>query len=253
MGFIVASSWHRPSWSACYPFIALGAIIKFGGIISEARGKQNGMVYSRNTYGNYMRNKVTPSNPKSSHQQNVRSRLSTVSQAWAGLTDAQRSGWIEGAKVFTRTNIFGDKVPLTGFNLYVRLNRNLQEAGVALITSCPAPAAVTGISNLVQLLCTSTPAFTLTFAPTPVPANYDLFVYATVPMGQGVTYADGLFRLLVVLPAATATGASIQAAYTARFGAQAAGTRIFVRAKLVSHVTGLESVPYQFSCVVATP
>jgi hypothetical protein len=48
--------------------------VLYGQIISEARGKLGGLVASKNTYGNYMRNKVTPANPQTTEQVAARNR-----------------------------------------------------------------------------------------------------------------------------------------------------------------------------------
>ena len=46
--------------------------------------------------------------------QNVRNRLSTNSQAWRGLTEAQRQGWIDAAINFPFTDIYGNTKILSG-------------------------------------------------------------------------------------------------------------------------------------------
>ena len=48
-----------------------------------------------------------------------------------------------------------------------------------------------------------------------------------------------------------ASPANIQAAYTARFGAQLEGDKIFFMAKLVSNLSGISSTPRMVSGVTA--
>ena len=87
-------------------------------IAADIRGHAGGTVFSKNTFGNYIRNKVTPVNPNTVAQALVRSRFTSISQDWKGLTEAQRQAWNQGAINFQNTDIFGNSVPLTGFNLF---------------------------------------------------------------------------------------------------------------------------------------
>ena len=69
------------------------ARILFGNIVSEARGKLGGVVFSRNTSGAYARQKVSPVQPRTPAQLNQRSRLTAVSKVWETLTQNQREAW----------------------------------------------------------------------------------------------------------------------------------------------------------------
>lgn len=46
------------------------AKIKFGMMMTDARGKLGGQVFSKNRSGSYVRTKVTPVNPQTTTQQN---------------------------------------------------------------------------------------------------------------------------------------------------------------------------------------
>src|SRR5690606_26146133 len=98
------------------------AKIKFGMMMTDARGKLGGQVFSKNRGGSYIRTKVTPSNPRSSFQQAIRTLLSGFSQAWSSLTANQRSAWNGAVSNWSKTDIFGDIKNPTGKNLFVRLN-----------------------------------------------------------------------------------------------------------------------------------
>ena len=101
------------------------------------RGHTGGTVFSKNTFANYIRNKVSPVNPDTPAQSLVRSRFTSLSQDWRGLTQAQIRAWNQGAQAFAHTNVFGNNVPLTGFNLFKQLNQNLLAAGAATIDDIP--------------------------------------------------------------------------------------------------------------------
>ena len=57
--------------------------LKFGAIVTDGRGKIGGHVASKNRSGAYLRTKVTPSNPNTVAQVQVRSILASLSQSWS--------------------------------------------------------------------------------------------------------------------------------------------------------------------------
>lgn len=228
-----------------FGLFTFGAIIKFGHLISDARGKLNGTVFSRNTYGAYMRAKVTPVNPQTSFQAAVRNRLSDASQAWRGITEDERTGWNAIAVQFTRSNIFGDNVPLTGFNLFVRLNRNLLEIGLPLITQAPKPTTVEGVTSLAITPNATAGTFGVAYAPTPTPANHYMIVRATPGFGAGRSFFGGQFRVIGVLPPASASPLAAIADYVDRFGPLAVGQKYAVRVNFVHGLSGIDSTPLE--------
>jgi len=226
------------------------ALIKYGQLIAEARGALAGTVFSRNTYGAYMRSKVSPVNPNTTAQQGVRQFLTTVAQSWAGLSDNERLGWNTAAVNFSRTNIFGDSVPLTGFGLYTRLNRNLQEIGEALITAAPFIETITGIESLTLTATAAT--LSLAFAPDPVPAGHTWILYATPTMNAGKKFVKSEFRKIATIPAAQVSPFDLFAAWQTVFGGSPiSGGRIFVKVVPVLISNGQRGTELQASDIVA--
>jgi len=227
-------------------------LIKPSAIIAEARGKCGGAVFSRNTYGAYVRTKVTPTNPSTSNQQSVRSQLTEISQYWRQLTDAQRSAWESLAKEVSRTNIFGDSVAYTAFNLFQVVNRNLQTIGEAIIDDAPSIEAIESVTSLTLTAAAGTPALSLAFVPSPVPTGFKMVIYATPQISAGISFVKSEYRKLKVVDAAGTSPSNLLSDYVAKFGALVAGKRIFVAAKLVSKTSGMASLQLQTSAVVAS-
>lgn len=94
---------------------------------------------SHNRFGSYLRNRVIPTNPTSALQTQVRSNMTTLSQAWRGLTSAQRAGWATLGAQMTRTDSLGIVYDLTGFMAFISINRNKNTVGAATV-STDAPA-----------------------------------------------------------------------------------------------------------------
>jgi hypothetical protein len=223
---------------------------KYGAIVVAGSGKINGFVASRNRAGAYFRTKVTPVNPQSTAQLNVRNRLGARSQAWRGLTDTQRAAWNGVVSAFAKTDIFGDLKNPTGFNLYQALNNNLLTVGAAAISVPPVPAAVSTVT-----VTSITPAAGTGLIPMvlsgAVPASTAVKVFATAPQSPGVSFVKSEYRLITTLPAATATPVALGASYSAKFGSWTAGQKIFFKLVFVSTTTGQQSLPIQVVTISA--
>ena len=118
------------------------ARIKFGMMMTDARGKLGGHVFTKARSGATVRTKVSPANPKTSAQGAVRSRFATLSQSWRNLSEEQRIAWNNKASTVGKTNIFGDTYFPSGKNLFVAINTNILTAGGSAINIPPADVAL---------------------------------------------------------------------------------------------------------------
>lgn len=216
--------------------------MKFSALVSDMRNKLNGSVFSKNRAGSYLRNKVTPSNPSTASQALVRSILGTLSSGWRSLTEAQRDAWNSAVESWVTTDIFGDTVTPSGFQLYVRLNGNIVNAGGSAISTPPLPTGISGATALSLVADTSTPELTITSTPGTVPAGQACIVESTAGLSAGIFNFSGKYRKIATLAAAASIG-DVYTEYAAKFGAPTVGTKISVRIKFVNITTG-ESSPY---------
>jgi len=224
--------------------------IKWGALVVDGRNKIGGHVASKNRAGAYLRTKVTPVNPSSIAQVNVRQRLATMAVAWRGLSDAARIQWNAAVASFSKTDIFGDLRNPTGFNLYCRLNINLAMIGVAAIGVPPLPLAVESLLTIVptQVLAGAT---SIAYTATPTPALHVLVVDATAPISPGKSFVKSEFRNIGQVAAAAATPYVATADYNAKFGGPGlTGQKVFFRAKFIHMTTGQAGLPLQASCIV---
>ena len=125
------------------------AKIKFGMMMTDARGKLGGQVFSKNRSGAYVRTKVTPVNPRTDLQQSNRSLLGSLSSAWSNLTETQRSAWNSAVDNWQKTNVFGDLQKPPGKNLFTSLNKNRAYwFNHALMTLPPSKAEFIPLGNV---------------------------------------------------------------------------------------------------------
>lgn len=225
------------------------AKIKFGMIVTEARNKIGGHVLSKNRAGAYVRTKVTPVNPRTTSQVNVRASIASLASAWRSLATGLREQWIAAVKDYQHTDIFGDKVTPSGFNLFIKLNQNLFNIGVAMITSPPLPASVSAFTSMSVAMAKGAATAVATVAAT-IPAGETVIMFATAGQSAGKSFVKSQYRKIGTF----STGASLNFAtmYAAKFGAiPTAGTKVFVQCVHVNTTTGQRGQAVQASCIVA--
>jgi hypothetical protein len=224
------------------------AKIKFGMMMTDARGKLGGQVFSKNRSGAYVRTKVTPSNPRSMAQMESRSILGALSIGWNALSLAAISAWNAATPDWQKTDIFGDLKKPTGKNLYTALNKNLLQSGQAAVTTPPAKMLIPEITATEVVIDESSTAITFTGLTT-VPADTVLQVSATPKLQNGQNYVTNKMRVIDYIPTGAITGTAVWNAYSAKFGSLASGDRVAIELKYIGK-NGQAGVPLKFYAVV---
>jgi len=122
------------------------ALIKFGGGVVQASGSLSGDTFARNRFGNYVRARTKPVNPKSARQTAARLLVMMLAEQWreSPMTDEIRSAWGTYANSVNWNNRLGEVVKLTGFNMFVRGNCAILTAGGTLVTAAPTDLGLPG-------------------------------------------------------------------------------------------------------------
>lgn len=206
------------------------------------RNKLGGTVFSKNRGGAYSKTLVIPANPSSSGQVTKRSNFKAVSQAWKGLTDAQRLSWENAVDNWKRTDIFANiRVP-SGFSLYMRINIQLLRVGSAQRTTPPVPAKMPFVPSLSNsFTAAGTSLFVLPTAPVGYGAGFKMVIRVTKPVSAGVKFVKNLFADIMVSTAGGTSPFSITAAYALKYGVPAVGTKIASQVLVVNITSGQTS------------
>jgi hypothetical protein len=199
---------------------------------------------SRN--GLIRRSWVVPANPRSAEQLVTRSRLAAAAQAYDNLTEEQQDAWIAAAAQEQSKPTLGQSGPLTGLQLYTKLNAALAIVGEPVVSTPPAKPTfdanvvqsleITNVTNVIaiKLVCSgSSDAFNL--------------VRAAAPQNSG-TRRPMSIRLLGELPEVQTGKSDITALYTAKFGTPAVGQRIFIQSNQLED--GWQDLPLAFTGLV---
>lgn len=114
-------------------------LVKYGGGVIQISGSIAGTTHARNRFGNYMRARTKPVNPKSARQMGARILMMMLAEQWreSPMTEAMRIAWQTYANSVNWNNALGETVTLTGFNMFIRGNAALITAGGTLVTDGP--------------------------------------------------------------------------------------------------------------------
>lgn len=228
--------------------------IKYSALVSDARGKLNGSVASKNRYGNYLRNKITPTNPQTSAQSRMRALFGSISKGWGALTQAQRNLWEDFSRQHPYNDIFGDSKVLQGSAMYQRVNLNLSKLEKSLLV---VPGAVSDIPPLEQVhalmdlgsggdieIIQVTGEFDDTTT-----ENQTMVVYATPPISPGRNFVKNDFRLIDWADADGLTAdivKDVTSKYIEAFGDSVPDDyKVFVRVAILDIKTGLQGPVWQ--------
>lgn len=215
-------------------------------LVAPQSGSYQGITASRNRFGQYIRTRATPVQPRTVAQLNQRARMSTNAAAWRALTDAQRAGWLDLGLSITRTDSLGQGYTLNGFMAYCSVNNNLLDAGDSAVSN--APAIVTPPDLLTVTLTLTAAAVSAAYTATPLGAGVRLFTWVSPQRSAGRKF-EGDYRLLQVSAAAAASPAVLTTAYTAKFGVPVVGNRIFFLFE--TYQAGFKGSPFTVAQVVA--
>lgn len=222
------------------------AKIKFGALVTDARGKLDGIVYSKNQFGAYVRTKVTPVNPNSLRQTEVRNNLSLNSKAWSNvLNDSQRAGWKALAENNPVTDIFGNSQVLTGIALHGRVNNVLRNLTVAPLATAPPNLDVTGLTSMAATAGAGLSTLDITFADTPLAADHQLYIFATGNLPGGVSFFKPRLRFIGSSALADVSPFDAGALWEAKFGELIAGNKFGIAVATVNQTTGAVSTAIQ--------
>ena len=203
-------------------------------VYSEIRGSISGTTYSRNRFGQYVRRRAVPAQPRTPFQMSVRSFFGSIASRWRDLSQADQALWRAFAERIVRTDRLGNPIRLTGLQAYVMMNALRRVLGLPVTNTAPSDVGTPpAIATLDLAIDTNTNQFDVVFTPTPLAGA--IVIEATPPQSAGVnSVGRSKFRFIrMVKPGsfgATITSPqSIWSQYVSRFGIPPEGSKVFVR------------------------
>jgi len=213
-------------------------IVKYSPIIDEIAGKIGNVIFQRGPGSARVRQRTIPANPQTTAQTAQRSLITTISKAWGGLSDAQRTAWDAAAATdaWRQTDSLGTSFYLSGEQLYLQLNLNLELAGQSQITAPPAKATFPTLTLGALTMAAGTPAMSLAYTGT-LGSGKTLVLSASTQVSQGVMSSKSV-SLRVITTYSSTSPINLLSAYTAKFGALVVSQKVYVKMEIVDDASG---------------
>jgi hypothetical protein len=176
----------------------------------------------------------------------VRDLLSQQARRFDALTDAQQDAWNVAADGFQSRPTLGQSGPLTGLQLFVRINCKLGLLGQEPVDVPPVSPQFPNLAPQ-NLVITNTAGVIAVKLTCPTSPGENTVLRASPPQNSAVRACRN-YRIIGTCPAPAQGSADITALYVAEFGAVPAGKRLFVQASTM--VGGFENLPRQFQARV---
>jgi len=158
------------------------AKITFAAPVAEARGKVGGIVYSRNTWGAYIRNKVSPVQPRTPAQNLIRAKMTQMAERWRDvLTSTQRLAWELYAELTTKMLKVLGRTGLNGITAYTRYNVEWTRNGGTPVDVAPFTPGEAPMCNF-TLTGTDADGVQITACAPTLAAGDIVFIYCNKPL-----------------------------------------------------------------------
>lgn len=230
-------------------------IVKPSIAFEDMRKSAGGVTASKNRSRLYIKNRITPRNPRTDAQTEVRARLATNSKNWAALTQAQRNAWDEFATTAVGVRMLGSAAKISGFNCYVRVSNNLDLIGQTPISEPPimpefTPFEITGVTYTAAAGETAGTLNVLFNGISSLNAQ-TMVIEATAGFSQGRASFTSKLRYIGHYSEITGGGINVLSDYVTKFGNfPDAGNKVQFRAYIIDNATGIASLKQSFVLLI---
>ena len=190
-------------------------------VYSAVSGSVDGLTYSRNRFGLYVRGRAVPVQPNTDRQQVMRSAMQTLADMWTEtLTEEERNTWRLYASNVAMTDKLGQQIFLTGQQHFIRSNLPAIQNEVDIVSEGPGIFDL-GQFTLPTFAASATGAeIELTFESTDDWVKEDdayMFVRVGKPVAPSRAFFKGPFRLSGKVAGASTTPPTSPAAITSEY------------------------------------
>jgi hypothetical protein len=231
------------------------------------RGKRGKIVASRNRFGQYQKQFVSPKQPGTAAQRGVWGNMTEFSRMWNELSNERREAWRRRALEVHSRPTFGQSGPLDGAQLFKKINTVLATCGREPLLDPPL-LPVFGPNPVVGFLIRASKggiALKLKVRPdtreNASPPPEDIMVFAWAPRNAGVD-KNSHYAFLGLLPPPVRGESDITSLYLKKlkewrklkdkaYHIPLEGSRLFIR--VLQQVNGWESELSRFQANALAP
>jgi len=205
-------------------------------LISGLKGKLGGTVFQMNASRIYARTNARKNNPNSVNWMIQKGYFSNTSQAWKGLTDAQRASWKAVVASWPSYDKYGEPRTPSGYEIFCKVNLVVLGQNQPLITNGFIPAAITP-NTAVGIATLTSSAFVVDLGVVGATGFY-YAIFAAPPSSVGVLKSKPAYCFMNGIGTDVADLTSIFPIYIARFGAIPVGSRVQIKIQIMSATEG---------------
>lgn len=237
------------------------AKVKFGTIVSDARGAVGGSIFSRNFSGPYVKSNAMPVNARTLKSLSQRALFGALSSCWRTLSEAQWNMWRTTAGTLPQQNSMGETFYYTGFQLFMKYNNVLAGLGISSIITEPqaAPSWPTIITSTSQVLIIGDDwegilALTINATPMTDPlTQFSLEIFVTPYVSQGIRIPKESWFRRVGYYSDWGNETQYTDSFMSAVGGWIDGNWMFVRLYLVNELGGQKTLFYETTVTDLTP
>lgn len=195
------------------------AVLKFGAIITDMKGKLGGQVFQGGNNSKVIRNNSYKKGTSTTARQAANRLIYSVSTLWRGLNDTQRGEWATAALSWGFVDKFGNAYYGNGYQCFMAFNTGRLQSFEAVVSSPNAPVSAESAGVFVISADDATVMDVNWDVDTTVVQNF--LLYMTAPTTAGKNPNNLKYRFITSGATNGATSGSCSAEYDAVYGGRA--------------------------------
>lgn len=237
------------------------ARIKFGPLVSDARGAIAGTIVSRNGSGPYLKSNAMPVNARTGKTLAQRTIFGAIATCWRQLTPIEMNAWDVEATTTPFTNSLGETFFLSGFGLFMKYNMVLVGLGIGSIVSQPGsqpswPTVIGGTTSFAIIGEESEGWLAMTVNATPMTdplTDFTLEVFVTPYISVGVNRPKQSLYRRVGYYTTWGVEAIFEDSFMSAVGVWIEGNWMFVDVYIIHEPSGWRTHFYRTTITDLTP
>lgn len=170
------------------------AVVKYGLVITEIKGKVGGQVLQGGNRSKILRNNSNKKNSKSSALNNATNKLVAVTSQFKLLSAIEHAAWVTAASQWPFTDKYSTIYFGSAFQCFTAYNRNLLTLNLPITYTPNVPSPATDVS---PFIFTSSTVANITITPTTVLLTSQFWnIYASPCYSKGRNNNNAQFKLI---------------------------------------------------------
>jgi hypothetical protein len=230
------------------------ARIIYSGLVTEIKGSIGGTTFQSNAYGYTIKNKSRQKKPKTVLQNQKKVFLTAASQAWRGLSQAQRDGWNAWAASNPQYAKNNPSAVLSGFAVFARVHFQyfLGTDDITNVITVPS-YSIEALNPITFELENDTGTLDLNLTPSLTTYNLRVNIFISQPFKPSVNFVGSRVRFVDSL-VVDSDSLNITNEYTSLYGdVPAVGDKVFVESVQYSDNNGIVYARQSDTLTVVAP